>query len=65
MRLFNVIDLPEFLGCQFQLKVTILQIGFQPCPTFIRVNKCALVRPKIIQQFAGSGNGWEGGGTLV
>ena len=51
MRLFNVIDLPEFLGCQFQLKVTILQIGFQPCPTFIRVNKCALVRPKIIQQY--------------
>ena len=47
----HVIDLPEFLGCQFQLKVTILRIGFQPCPTFIRVNKCALVRPKIIQQY--------------
>ena len=39
----HVIDLPEFLGCQFQLKVTILQSGFQPCPTFIRLNKCALV----------------------
>ena len=47
----HFINLPEFLGCQFQLKVTILQIGFQPCPTFIRVNKCALVRPKIIQQY--------------
>ena len=47
----RVIDLPEFLGCQFQLKVTILQIGFQPCPRFIRVNKCALVRRKIIQQY--------------
>ena len=46
----HVIKLPEFLGCQFQLKVTILHIGLQPCPTFIRVNKCALVRPNIIQQ---------------
>ena len=31
--------------------VTILHIGFQPCPTFIRVNRCALVHPKIIQQY--------------
>ena len=47
----HFINLPGFLGCQFQLKVIILQIGFQPCPTFIRLNKCALVRPKIIQQY--------------
>ena len=31
--------------------VTILHIGVQPCPTFIRLNRCALVRPKIIQQY--------------
>ena len=47
----HFINLPEFLGCQFQLKVTILRMGVQPCPTFIRVNECALVRPKIIQQY--------------
>ena len=47
----HITNLPKFLGCQFQLKVTILHIGFQPCPTFIRANKCALVRPKIIQQY--------------
>ena len=47
----HFINLLEFLRCQFQLKVTILRMGVQPCPTFIRVNECALVRPKIIHQY--------------
>ena len=53
MRLFICMSLicPNFWGCQFQLKVTILHIGLQPCPTFIRADKRALVHPKTIQQY--------------
>ena len=28
----HVIDLPEFAGCHFRLKVTILRMGVHPCP---------------------------------